>query len=152
MKLDHLRRRCERWCDMLMGYLLACGDVSQFAADPRRCRDFAADLGEQSRAAGGRHAWSLVQVSLRAAFRHDLAPVSPNAEFNAQIAAAVLACIPQAAFDSTGILRSLWATRLLEAANDAQGLLDELLESARPLPPADDAPAGWSNRSRRFGK
>jgi hypothetical protein len=137
MKLDHLRRRSDRWCDMLVGYLLASGDVSEFAADPARARDFAADLCDQSQSAGGRHAWSLVQVSLRAAFRHDLAPVSPHADLNTQIAAAVLACIPEAAFDSTGILRTLWAARLLQAANDAQGLIEELLGPARPLPPAD---------------
>ena len=155
MKLDHLRRRCDRWCDMLVGYLLSSGDVSEFAVDPARARDFAADLHDQSQSAGGRHAWSLVQVSLRAAFRHDLAPVSPHAEFNAQIAAAVLACIPQAAFDSTGILHTLWAARLLEAANDAQGLIEELLGPAGSFPPAADGAAtsgAWPNRARRFGK
>ena len=155
MKLDHLRRRCDRWCDMLVGYLLSSGDVSEFAVDPARARDFAADLHDQSQSAGGRHAWSLVQVSLRAAFRHDLAPVSPHAEFNAQIAAAVLACIPQAVFDSTGIPHTLWAARLLEAANDAQGLIEELLGPAGSFPPAADGAAtsgAWPNRARRFGK
>jgi hypothetical protein len=154
MKLDHLRRRCDRWCDMLVGYLLASSDVSEFATDPARARDFAADLHDQAGSAGGRHAWSLVQVSLRAAFRHDLAPVSPHAEFNAQIAAAVLACIPQAAFDSTGILHTLWTARLLEATNDAQGLIEELLGTARCLPPGNDATTAseiWSGRARRFG-
>jgi hypothetical protein len=149
MQLDQLRRRSERWCDMLVGYLLEFGDVSEFAVDTARARDFAADLHDQSQLAGGRHAWSLVQVSLRAAFRHDLAPVSPNADLNAQIAAGVLACFPEAAFDSTGILRTLWAARLAEAADDAQGLIEALLGPARPLPSADPASARqgpWGNR------
>ena len=67
--------------------------MSEFAVDTARARDFAADLDEQSQLAGGRHVWSLVQVALRAAFRRDLAPVSPNADFNAQIAAGVLAVV-----------------------------------------------------------
>jgi hypothetical protein len=153
MKLDHLRRRSDRWCDMLVGYVLKFGDVSEFAVDAARARDFATDLHEQSQSAGGRHAWSLVQVSLRAAFRNDLAPVSPSAEFNAQIAAAVLACLPETAFDSTGILRTLWAAHLTDAADDAQGLIEELLGPARPSPAADHA-STWqprrTNRARRF--
>ena len=154
MKIDQLRRRCDRWCDMLVGYLLEAGDVSEFAADPAHARDFAADLRDQSQSAGGRHAWSLVQVSLRAAFRHDLAPVSPHADLNAQIAAGVLACIPEAAFDSTGILRTLWAWRLTETANDAQGLIEDLLRPASSPPPDDVSPrpGARANRDRRFGK
>src|SRR3989304_5430556 len=36
MKLNHLRRRVERWTDMLLGYLLGLHNCSEFAVDQQR--------------------------------------------------------------------------------------------------------------------
>jgi hypothetical protein len=51
-------------------------------------------------------------ASVRASFREGLCPVSPNADLNARIASSILACFQGELFDSTGLLRSLWLTRL----------------------------------------
>ena len=153
VKLNQLRRRTERWTDMLVGYLSGPYDVGEFAIDPHRAEDFAEDLHYQSHLKGGRHVWPLVLGSLRAAFRQGLSPASPNADLNAEIAAAILACFPPDLFDSTGLLRSLWLMRLSNATNDAQGLLDDLLS-------LDDSPSDHPGRAlskhtgrsmRRFG-
>lgn len=147
VKLNHLRRRCERWTDMLVGYLASLDDVSEFAIDPERAKDFADDMRHQMKQRGGRHAWPLVQASLRAAFQQPLAPESPNADLNAQIATAVLACFPAEIFDSVGSLRSLWLWRISNTARDAQGMLDELLDVA---PAGHGAGGHTSARVRRF--
>jgi len=153
LKLNQLRRRTERWTDMLVGYLAGAYDVGEFAIDPARAEDFAEDLHYQSQLKGGRHVWPLVLASLRAAFRQGLAPSSPNADLNAEIAAAVLSCFQSDLFDSTGLLRSLWLTRLYNTTNDAQGLLEDLLSLEEPA--ADDTDRLLSKHAgrpmRRFG-
>lgn len=153
LKLNQLRRRTERWTDMLVGYLTGPYDVGEFAIDPDRAKDFADDLHYQSHLKGGRHVWPLVLASLRAGFHQGLSPSSANADLNAEIAAAILSCFPSDLFDATGLLRSVWLTRLSNATSDAQGLLDDLLS-------LDDLPADHPGRvtlkhtgrpTRRFG-
>jgi len=152
VKLNHLRRRTERWTDLLIGYLVGLEDVSQFAVDPQRARDFAEDLRYRSSLQGGRHAWPLVLASLRAAFGEGLCVVSPNADLNAEIASSILACFQPELFDSTGLLRSLWLTRLANVTNDAQGMVEELL--ALDVPKTGEGPLAVfrEDRLRRFRK
>ena len=144
MKFDRLRRRAERWTDLLVGHLAGMHDVSEFAFDPRRASDFAEDWRYRCGLQGSRHAWPLVLASLRAAFQPVLSPESPNAELNARIAASILACFPAELFDSTGLLRSLWLMRLTNIAEDTQGMIEELFKLERPAPtgrPAEHAVA-----------
>lgn len=149
VKLNYLRRRSERWTDLLVGYLSGLYDIGEFAIDPRRAADFAEDLQYRCNLKGGRHAWPLVLASLRAAFRQGLEPQSPNADLNARIAASILACFQPELFDSCGIFRSLWLLRLTNAANDAQGMLDDLLASDRSADTAAAVPQS-GNRWRRL--
>ena len=125
--LNRLRRRVERWTDLLVGHLAGIHDVGEFAFDPQRARDFAEDLQQRSSRQGGRHVWPLLLASLRAAFWQGLRAESPNADLNARIAASILSCFPTDLFDSTGLLRSLWLMRLSNVAEDTQGKIDDLL-------------------------
>jgi hypothetical protein len=130
VRLNRLRRRCERWTDMLVGYLVGIDpDVAEFAVEPDRARDFAEDLRYRSQLAGGRHAWPLVLTSIRTAFRRGLATSSPNGDLNEQIATSILACFPSEMFDATGLFQSAWLARLSSVSNDAQRMLDGLLKS-----------------------
>jgi hypothetical protein len=154
VQLNRLRRRTERWTDMLVGRLAGFHDISEFAIDPQRAKDFADDLAFQASFEGGQHAWPLVTASLRAAFRQGLSPASPNADLNSQIAESILSTFPPGLFDSTGLLQSLWMLRISSVANDAEGMLDELLaEESAPRPRnADTALERLSDRFRRFRK
>ena len=42
--LNRLRRRMERWTDMLLGRIMLQHDISDLAFDAQRARDFATDL------------------------------------------------------------------------------------------------------------
>ena len=143
VKLNRLRRRTERWTDLLVGHLTDTYDVSEFAVDPKRAKDFAEDL----------HAWPLLMASLRAAFQRGLSPDSPNADLNARIAAAILSCYPPELFDSTGLLRCLWMMRLTNITEDTQGMIEDLLALEHPAAsPTPDFSSGVpSERRRRFG-
>jgi hypothetical protein len=127
VKLNRLRRRSEHWIDLLVGRLSQQFAVGEFAVDPDRARQFAEDLRRQSRREGGRLAWSLIEASLRAAFRQGLAAASPNADLNAAIAASILSCFPPEVFDGTGLFPSAWLLRLTRITSDTQGLIADLL-------------------------
>ena len=129
--LNRLRRRAERRNDMLMGYLLIHGDVSEFAFDAELAAEFARDFrGEQGWAAGG-IAWTVVMASLRAESRAVLSATRPNQDLNDQIGAAILGCFGHDMFDSLGLPRSLWSARMLQTAESAQGLIEHMFAAER---------------------
>jgi hypothetical protein len=133
VSLNHLRRRSERWTDVLIGGLLAECDAREFAVDADRAVDFAEDLARRRAAPGGRQAWRLTLVSLRNAFQKGLCPLAANPDANARITASILGCFPGELFDSTGLFGSLWMMRLSAVASDAQGMIDDLLAPERGL-------------------
>jgi hypothetical protein len=153
VKLNRLRRRTERWTDMLVGYLAGLDDLSEFAVDPVRARDFAEDLRYQAQWEGGRYAWPLVLASLRAAFGQGLSPISPSADLNAKIAASILTCFSPDLFDSTGLFRSLWLSRLTHITDDTACMIEELLRGGEhpPRHPSDPIPGRLDEHLRRFG-
>ncbi len=134
--VNRLRRRADRWSDLLVGGMLGEEDVSEFAVDADRAAEFADDLASRQALGGGRQVWRLTLVSLRAAFLRGLCPLPANPDANARIAASILGCFPGELFDSTGVLHSLWMMRMLAVAGDAQGLIDDLLTSEPVRPDA----------------
>ncbi len=149
VKLNRLRRHTERWTDMFVGYLTGLEDVAEFAVNPERARDFAEDLRFQAKMPGGRHAWPLIQASLRSALDKGLCTASPNGDLNARIAQSILSCFQPELFDGTGQFRTLWLDRLTNTADDAQGMLEELTSSYEPSHPHSGQMSG--TRFRRFG-
>lgn len=128
LAINRVRRRAERWTDVLIGSLLGEADVSEFAVEADRAGDFADDMARRRATPGGRQSWHLALVSLRGAFGRGLCPVAANPDANARITASILGCFPADLFDSTGMFQSLWMTRLAAVASDAQGMIDDLLE------------------------
>lgn len=144
VQLNRLRRRAERWSDLLVGHLAARCELAEFAADPDRAREFAEE--EEHRRledAGSRPpSWCLAEeihdpfigmalASLQSAFQHVFGTVSPNADLNARIGASVLGCFPAELFDGFGFFNSLWIDRLITVADEAQQMIDELVTGPR---------------------
>src|SRR5436190_13800894 len=73
VKLNHLRRRVERWTDMLLAHLAGMIDINEFAFEPERAHDFAEDLDHQAAQAERRVTCRLMLLSLKASFADDLA-------------------------------------------------------------------------------
>jgi hypothetical protein len=128
--LNRMRRRSERWTDLLLAHLDAKYRISHFGFDAARVQEFSSDLGSRPYSGTRRKAWNLTLAALKLAFHHGLTGRSPNPDANHEIAAAILACFPADAFESTGILRSLWMVRLSRTTDDAQGLIADLLDSS----------------------
>ncbi len=131
--LNQLRRRCERWCDLLIGYLLVSEDVSEMAFDRERAFDFCDSLDHQRRAGVFAPAWQLTLNSLRAAFQHAIHCEAPNADLNERIAAAILCCYPADLFDGSTLPRRLWLARLEHLQADAAGMVEQLLLADLPV-------------------
>jgi hypothetical protein len=126
-KLNHLRRRVERWTDMLLAHLAGAIDIDEFAFDPQRARDFAEDLDHQPPQAERDFSGQLMLLSLRASFANDLADRSPNSDLNRRIASALLGAFRDPTDDPTGIVKSLWLERLNRTAIETEDMVEELL-------------------------
>jgi hypothetical protein len=146
--LNRLRQRAERWTDLLVGHLGIACDLSEFAHDPVRAREFSTELVERK---DNRHVWALVLASLRAAFRQGLSMATPNADSNARIGASVMACLSADMFDCTGMLPSLWITRLTNTTTDAEFLIADLFtDDAKPVAEERHSPVYPRAVRRRF--
>lgn len=132
--INRLRRRSERWCDLLVGNLAMMYDVSHLAVHAERALSLAAELRQLRREATSPQAEALWLTSLRASFRQLTLTATGNEDANARIAGAVVACFDGALFDSTGLLQSLWMTRLATTTADAELLIDELFAEETPAP------------------
>lgn len=138
-KTDRVRRLAEKWTDILLGFVDASCDTSEFAFETERVTDFASSVG------GHAHpdlAQSLIMVSLKSAFENGFANNCPNASLNRQISASVLSCFSPDVFDSVGVFKSLWQTRMANVAKDTQGMLDALIMEH------EAEPIRWSQQSQ----
>jgi len=127
VELNRLRRRLERWCDVLLAYLRPHVDVSDLAFEIDRVDDFAADLPIGGLSSGMSLAWQLMFASMRSSFASFDSMRIPNGDLNRVIAGSVLGCLSEELFDSTGLAKSLWLERLSRVADDTQGMIDELI-------------------------
>lgn len=128
--LNRLRRQTERWTDMLLGYLSSDPAVSDFAFSAERAQDFAADLHDQRHDVPGNEPWQLAITSLRATFEHGLSGVTANGDLNRRIAGSILACFRSELFEASDVLQCQWTLRLTQIADDAEGLVDDLLKES----------------------
>jgi hypothetical protein len=125
-RLNDLRQKIERWCDMLLSHVALHTEVSDLAFDAIRCRDFADDL-RQSPCADAL-ARELILASLRQSFKYSLADQPSSAEFNAQIANGALACLGQTSpWTSAPGGDAAWLARLQRKADETAGWIEELL-------------------------
>lgn len=132
-ELNALRRRCERWCDLLLGYLVTPSAsestklIAEFAIEPERVREFARDLAEDQDTLAPLPG-QLLQSSLRAAFATKLSEPPPQPDCNRQIAAAILTCFPNHRRDFfTGLPATDFLERVASVTADAEKMIEEFL-------------------------
>ncbi len=147
--INRLRRRCEKWNDMLLGYLQADFDVAEFAVEYERVAEYGSDYRAERHRTDQPILWPVVLASLRTAFCHGLSNDTPNADLNERITSSVLSCFQAEMFDSTGIIKSHWMDRMNDASVDTVGLVDMLLEEPSDLPAPGGSRISQTHR-RRF--
>jgi hypothetical protein len=127
-----LRRRCERWTDLLIANVGHLGTVGEFAFDSARAAEFTKDVAAERHGGTYATAWSLTMSSLRATLHVGIARECYSREGNRRISGAILACLGPDLFTSTGSLRTAWLTRLQRITADTECMLGELLTLEYP--------------------
>lgn len=108
-RLDQLRRKAERWTDLLLGHLVIRYDVGEFAFDEQTAREF----GARQTAWGSEHAaWNLILAGMRLALPVNQVSNPPAADHGVKIARAVLATFPTTAFSTEGPFKSILHGRI----------------------------------------
>jgi len=133
VSLNRLRRRAERWTDLLLARFTPHRETRDLPFDRERTMAFRLDMNDEPSPGGS---WNLLLASLRVAFRQGVTLTSPNPDLNEQIAGSLLSCLGPELFDGTGVLKSMWMVRVTQVANDTQGMIDELIAIDRPRRPS----------------
>jgi len=126
VKLNRLRRRSERWTDMLLGYIATETDVNTFGYDHERVKQFAEDIRDERRDSN-EGAWVLLLESALEVFGNDSYQEPANPDLNRDIAAAVAGCFPIEFFAKTDLVQPMWEARIWQTAEQTQQLVDQLL-------------------------
>jgi len=136
LRLNKVRRRVERWTDMLLGYLASAVAIDEFCFEPARARDFAQDAESSGAAMPRAMQQHLVLVSLRASLEGCLSPDSVNRDLNRRIGGAIVRMLAEAQVDATALVPSLWLARIEQGASEAEDLLARLWQLEREACPA----------------
>lgn len=131
MRLNKVRRRVERWTDMLLGYLAGAVAIDEFCFEPARARDFAQDVDDAQASKLRSVQQQIVLVSLRASLEGCLSRDSGNRDLNRRIGGAILRMFAEAHVDAAALVPSLWLERIEQGASDAETLLASLWQLER---------------------
>ena len=145
--VDRLRRRTERWTDLLLGHLVQDFDVGDFAFEERRARDFANDQLRAGESGMLHPACSFLLTSLRLAFPQTHTEVTEREITQQKVTQAVMAYFPVGSFQLHGPFRSIPNARLGRTTGTSY-LDDQNRPWLRPSEVSDDGTNGiWFSRS-----
>lgn len=102
--LDRVRRRCDRWTDLLIGNLCGGREFFQFAFDPERARDFAVESLESD--SGSHPVELLVAAGVQLSLLGQLPEIPLGSTTFERLIQSILGSIPEQAFHRDGSLRS----------------------------------------------
>ena len=111
MNLDRLRRRCDRWTDLLLGPIATEYDCFQFAFDAERARDFGEDADDFPLATDAIN--HLVSAGMRLTFLHHFASAPIDEPEFAGLMRSILSCFATTSFQPENVFRSLLEMRIV---------------------------------------
>jgi len=97
--LDQLRRRSERWTDLLLGHLVVRYPVAEFAFDRDRAYDFGSDQRSQQIENPQATVWKLIQAGLRISFPDTRLFPLPFPAWSNEIAENIQATFPEGSLE-----------------------------------------------------
>jgi hypothetical protein len=116
---------------MLLAHLAPAVDLDEFALELQRAKDFAEDLDHESATADPRLTSQVMLASLRASFAQGLTQQTMNGDLNRRIGGSILQAFREEIFETsgltTGLAPTLWLERLARTANEAEGMVEELM-------------------------
>lgn len=112
-RLDRLRRRIERWTDLLLGHILRKHPLGDFAFNFERALDFGEEQLQDRRGSQIQTIWELYLLCLRTSFPAEPLPEGFSGALRLEIMRAVLACFPPGMFFDEGPIKSTRIGQLL---------------------------------------
>lgn len=127
-EIDRMRRRCDRWTDMLIGKINGRADCFQFALNPDRSRDFAEEARESN--TNSHSVELLVAAGVRLSFLGQLPEIGFDSPAFEKLIQSVLGSLPDQSFDEDGILQ--FPAQQVESSdrkdsNDSDSCADDVL-------------------------
>lgn len=150
--VNKLRRTVERWCDALLGHLVADSPQTgeRYSFEHSRFRALAHDVAQLPHGASRDAAGWLMAAALAQSLRTSVRPEAMYPEQNRAIADSVIMCLRPDLFDSVGIYKSLWLHRLQRGAEQADRVLSQLAQA--DISGCDILGGFETIRSKRFGR
>ncbi len=131
-RLDEMRRRMERWMDLLLSRTPNLEAAIKFGFDENRIRDFAQDrLLDDSQQQT--HSQKLFLASLSSSLKRGVTKWSANPDLNREIGAGVLACLPGDRFDVVGLPKSIMLMQMEQVYNDTHEMVNQLINNEDQL-------------------
>jgi hypothetical protein len=124
--VDRLRRRSERWSDLLIGHLVINYQLDEFAFESSRSIEFGQTQIKEILRATDEPVWEFIQTGLRLAFpgHHDAELASDV--WNRGIVRSIVGAFSSDSFDDMGTFKSLQRLRLERNGDGQKGRLPGL--------------------------
>ncbi len=123
-RIDRLRRRTERWTDLLVGHLALRFGLEEFAFDSKRSLEFGENQIREIQAASDEPVWEFVLAGVRLAFSNVSTETAPSTVLNTAIQNSILSSFPADCFMTTGTFRTIQQTRIERASCRAESKPD----------------------------
>ncbi len=129
-QVDRLRRKSERWSDLLIGHLVLNYQLDEFAFESNRSVEFGQSQMREIIAATDEPVWEFVLAGVRLAFSSVDTLATPSDVWNRGVVRSVLGSFPADSFDDTGTFKSVRRVRIERPRNDSDKVSEALLQKA----------------------
>lgn len=127
--VDRLRRKSERWSDLLIGHLVLNYQLDKFAFESTRSLEFGQSQVKEIIAATDEPVWEFVLAGVRLAFSSVDSVVAPSDVWNRGAIRSVLGSFPADSFDGTGTFKSVQRIRIERPQSDSDRVSDALMQT-----------------------
>lgn len=110
-RVDRLRRKTERWTDILIGHLALNFQLDEFCHEPDRAVEFGEGQIREILRATDEPLWEFVLTGIRLAFAQQQEP-TPSETWNQGIVRSVLGSFPADSFDEFGTFKGIRRVRI----------------------------------------
>jgi hypothetical protein len=121
-RLDLLRRRMERWTDLLLSPLILRHPVDGACFSPERAFDAAPAYDQTRYHAGHSGLWNLTGAALRSSVPDRTLPQGERLKIHGDMTCSILTAFPATAFDSGGVLRSETLRRIFQVVRETSAV------------------------------
>jgi hypothetical protein len=129
-QVDRLRRKSERWSDLLIGHLVLNYQLDEFAFECNRSIEFGQSQMREIVSATDEPVWEFVLAGVRLAFSSVDAVVAPSDVWNRRVVRSVLGSFPADSFDGTGTFKSIRRVRIERPQADSSKVAEALMHSS----------------------